>query len=229
MSRQIKRMVYGWMDTWIDESVDGHAHLCRIRHNYSTNIQYIISSFFIYLFLPLFHLNAFKINPNLTKCKNNHATNAYFNNIISLLFMPFWSWCHHRNDNPCWDSVASSQQIWMLNPLAKHHSQSELAMINNPTREIWLGEMEEGDLREWVTAMSLLSRLSQIGNHTPRKYEMFICKGLCRLFKTWAGTQKLNFACMLFWHAKVTDLHNRQASKYILSCKKLWVFGAVAK
>lgn len=25
-------------------------------------------------------------------------------------------------DNPCWDSVASRQQIWMLNPLAKHHS-----------------------------------------------------------------------------------------------------------
>lgn len=77
-------------------------------------------------------------------------------------------------DNPCWGSVASRQQIWMLNPLAKHHSQSELAMINNPSREIWLGGMQAGDLREWVTAMSLLSGLSQIGNHTPRKHEMFI-------------------------------------------------------
>lgn len=47
-------------------------------------------------------------------------------------------------------------------------------MINNPSREIWLGGMQAGDLREWVTAMSLLSGLSQIGNHTPRKHEMFI-------------------------------------------------------
>lgn len=98
--------------------------------------------------LPPFHFNTFKINTNLTKCKNNHAMNAYFMNVISVLFTPLWSCCRHRNDNPCWDSVASSQQIWMLNPLAKHHSQSELAMINNPTREIWLAEMEAGDLRE---------------------------------------------------------------------------------
>lgn len=132
--------------------------------------------------LSPFHFNTFKINTNLTKCKNNYAMNAYFNNVISLLFTPLWSCRHHRNDNPCWDSVASSQQIWMLNPLAKHHSQSELAMINNPTREIWLGEMEAGDLREWVTAMSPLSGDSQIGNHIPRKHEMFICNGLCRLF-----------------------------------------------
>lgn len=96
----------------------------------------------------LFHFNTFKINTNLTKCKNNHVMNAYFNNVIFSLFMPLWSCCRHRNDNPCWDSVASSQRIWMLNPLAKHHSQSELAMINNPTREIWLGEGEAGDLRE---------------------------------------------------------------------------------
>lgn len=128
------------------------------------------------------HFNAFKINTNLTKCKNNHAMNAYFNNVAPLLFTPLWSCCRHRNDNPCWDSVASSQQIWMLNPLAKHHSQSELVMINNPTREIWLGETEAGDLREWATAMSALSGLSEIGNHTPRKHEMFICNGLCRLF-----------------------------------------------
>lgn len=74
-----------------------------------------------------------------------------------LSFTPLWSLCCHRNDSPCWDSVASSRQIWMLNPLAKHHSQPEPAMINNPTREIWLGETEAGDLREWGTAMSPLS------------------------------------------------------------------------
>lgn len=131
---------------------------------------------------------------------------AYSSNVISLLFTPLWGGCRHRDDNPCWDSVASSRQIWMLNPLAKHHSQSELAMINNPTREIWLGGMEAGDLREWVTAMSLLSGLSQIGNHTPRKHEMFIwlmSDVFCK--HGWVVTQKLGL-----WHGAI---------KWKLSCE----------
>lgn len=79
------------------------------------------------------------------KKRKKTTTNAYFSNVISL-FTPLWSRRHHhRNDSPCWDSGASSRRIWMLNPLAKHHSQSEPAMINNPTREIWLGEMEAGE------------------------------------------------------------------------------------
>ncbi len=85
----------------------------------------------------------------------------------------------------------------MLNPLAEHHSQSELAMINNPTREIWLVETEAGDLREWVTAMSALSGLSQIGNRTPRKHEMFICNGLCRLFSQNMGWDPIRAFCGL--------------------------------
>lgn len=142
---------------------------------------------------------------NPTKFKNNRVTSAYSSNVISLLFTLLWGRCRHRDDNPCWDSVASSRQIWMLNPLAKHHSQSELAMINNPTREIWLGGMEAGDLREWVTAMSLLSGLSQIENHTPRKHEMFIwlmsdvfCKHGCVVTQKlglWHGAIKWKLSC----------------------------------
>ena len=147
-------------------------------------LSFFLSSFLsFFLSSSPFHFHTFKINTNPTKCKYRCAMNACFSSVIPLLFTLLWSRCHrHRNDSPCWDSVSSSQQIWMLNPLAEHHSQSELAMINNPTREIWLGETEARDLREWVTAMSPLSGLSQIGNHTPRKHEMFICSGLCRLF-----------------------------------------------
>lgn len=169
----------GWMDAWMDIFI--FVSFIRLKHKFSSFL--LSSPLSVSLSASLsFHFNTFKINTNLTKCKNNHAMNAYFNGVISYLFTPLWSCCRHRSDNPCWDSVASSQQIWMLNPLAKHHSQSELAMINNPTREIWLVETEAGDLREWVTAMSPLSGLSQIRNHTPRKHEMFICNGLCRLF-----------------------------------------------
>lgn len=150
------------------------------------SLSFFLSSrlfFSFFLFSSPFHFHTFKINTNPTKCKHRCAMNACFSSVIPLLFTPVWSCCRrHRNDSSCWDSVSSSQQIWMLNPLAEHHSQSELAMINNPTREIWLGETEARDLREWVTAMSPLSGLSQIGNHTPRKHEMFICNGLCLLF-----------------------------------------------
>lgn len=162
------------IDPWVD------IFIFLFEHKYQRFLTFSISLSFHSL--SPFHLNTFKIDTNLTKCKNYHAMNANFHNVISLLFMPLWSCFHHRNDNPSWDSVASSQQIWMLNPLAKHHSQSELAMINNPTREIWLRETEAGDLREWVTAMSPLSGRSQIGNHTPRKHEMLSSNGLCRLF-----------------------------------------------
>lgn len=187
----------------MDVCVNGHLHLCQFYHIFSKNtfffyLPFLHFSFSLSASLSPFHFNTFKINTNLIKCKNSHTMNAYFNNVILLLFTPLWSCHHHRNDNPCWDSVASSQQIWMLNPLAKHHSQSELAMINNPTREIWLGETEAGDLREWITAMSALSGpQSDWKSHTEKTWNVHLQWVVSAVFlKTWVGTQNWVFGGM---------------------------------
>lgn len=108
--------------------------------SFLTNLNFL--SFFLSSPLSPYYFNTFKINQTKKFKKKKKRTwhECKFQCYFLLLFTPLWSCCCHRNDNPCWDSVASSLHIWMLNPLAKHHSQSELAMINNPTREIWLGE-----------------------------------------------------------------------------------------